>query len=209
MIVTKVEPQKNSGFRVNVFVDDKYAFSLDETDAVHLGIKCGKVLTERDIENCKMECNFSKAREKAFDILGRKPLSKKELCGKLCEKGYDEAVVTEVINELEELGYINDYDYAMLFLEHCMEKMWGGKKIRYEMSRRGIDHDIIEEILAGNDEYDRLEEIKEVIISRYSSRDLTDMKTKASVTRYFASRGFDFSLINSALSAAIEELANE
>ncbi len=209
MKVTKVEPQKNCKFRVSVFVDDEYSFSLDETDAVRLGIKCGKVLSERDIENCIMECNFSKAREKAFDILSRKPLSAKELSGKLSEKGYDKAVILEVINELEELGYINDYDYAMLFFEHCKEKMWGAKKIRYEMSLRGIPGDIAEEILQDNDEYERIEEMKEIIISKYSSRDLGEMKTKASVVRYFASRGFDFSIINSALDAAIKELANE
>jgi len=162
-----------------------------------------------DIENCKMECDYSKAREKAFDMLSGRSLSKKELCEKLSRKGYDEAVVVEVANELEELGYINDYDYAMLFMEHCREKMWGSKKIRYEMNQRGISNDIIEEILSECNEYDMLDEIKEIIISRYSSRDLTDMKTKASAVRYFASRGFDFSLINSAISAAIEELANE
>ena len=209
MRVTKVEPQKNSKSRVSVFVDNEYAFSLDETDAVHLGIKAGRELSENDIRNCIMECNYSKAREKAFDILSRRPLSSKELDEKLTEKGYDEAVVAEVINELEDLGYINDYDYAVLFMEHCREKMWGEKKIRYEMSRRGISNEIAEEVLSVNDEYGRLEEMKEIIISKYSSRDLNDMKTKASVVRYFASRGFDFSLINSALAAAVEELANE
>jgi len=209
MTVTGVEPQKNSKSRVSIFVDGKYAFSLDETDAVRMGIKCGRELTDRDIENCKMECDYSKAREKAFDMLSGRSLSKKELCEKLSRKGYDEAVVVEVANELEELGYINDYDYAMLFMEHCREKMWGSKKIRYEMNQRGISNDIIEEILSECNEYDMLDEIKEIIISRYSSRDLTDMKTKASAVRYFASRRFDFSLINSAISAAIEELANE
>lgn len=209
MKVTKVEPQKHIKSRVSVFVDDKYMFSLDETDAFRLGIKCGKELNDRDIENCIMECNFSKARDKAFDILSRRPLSKKELGDKLCEKGYDEIIISEVINELETLGYIDDYDYAMLFLEHCNEKMWGIKKIRYEMSHRGISHEIIEDVLSSQNEYERIEEMRDIIISRYAQRNLSDMKTKASVTRYFASRGFDFSLINSALNAAIEELSNE
>ena len=44
--------------------------------------------------------------------------------------------------------------------------------------------------------------------TKYGSEDLTDMKIKARVTRYFASRGFDFSKIDSALRRAIEQIEN-
>ena len=77
------------------------------------------------------------------------------------------------------------------------------------MSMKGISAQIVDELLASVNEYDRLDEIKEMIITKYSGRNLSDIKTKAAVTRYFASRGFEFSLINSALSAAIKELTDE
>ena len=209
MKVTDVTPQKNNTHRVSVFVDNEYAFSLDETDAVLLKIKVGRELTKADIDRCIMECNYTKARDKAFEILSRKPLCCKELEDKLFAKGYDNAIVAEVVRELEDLGYLSDTDYATLFLEHCRAKMWGKKKIRYEMKQKGIESGIIEDVLADIDEDDSLCDVTETIISKYGREDLTDMKVKAKITRYFASRGFDFSLIDKGIRRAIEVIDNE
>lgn len=203
MKITEVVPQKNTKHRVSVFVDNKYAFSLDETDAVFMKIKPGREITQSEIQNCIMEGNFTKARDCALGILSSKPITEKLLCDKLSEKGYDEAVVTEVVRELSELGYVNDYDYAALFLEHCVSKMWGRSKIKYEMKQKGIDDRIVEEILDNFDDADLTDDMTDAIISKYGSDDLTDIKTKARVTRYFASRGFGFSEIDAALRRAI------
>lgn len=209
MKVTDVTVQKNNKHRVSVFVDNEYAFSLDETDAVLMKIKPGRELTRSDIDRCIMESGYTKARDKAFEILSHKPLSKKELEDKLSEKGYDKAIVFEVTEELSSLGYINDRDYAALFMEHCMSKMWGKKKIRYEMKQKGLCDEIINEALCELEEDDMEDEMTELIISRYGRDDLTDMKTKMRITRYFASRGFDFSVIDKAIRKAIEVMNNE
>ena len=209
MKVTEISPQKNNKHRISVFVDGKYAFSLDETDAVRLKIKVGRELSEKDVENCIMESGYSKARENAFDILSRKPVTKKELSEKLSQKGYDDAVVFEVIEELSVLGYLDDEEYARLYLESCRMKLWGDKKIRYEMHQKGISDDIISLVLDENSDEDETDEIVRTIIAKYGSSDLTDIKTKARVTRYLASRGFDFSLINTCINKATKEVLQD
>lgn len=209
MKVTDVTVQKNNKHRVSVFVDNEYAFSLDETDAVVFKIKPGRELSQSELDRCIMESGFTKALGKAFDMLSRKPYSRKELADKLSQSGYDEAIVFEVAEELESLGYINDTDYAALFLEHCTSKMWGKKKIRYEMKQKGLSDEIIAEALGALDDDDTEEEMTDMILARYRGEDLTDMKTKARITRYFASRGFDFALIDKAIRKAIEVTGNE
>ena len=209
MKVTDVTPQKNNNHRVSVFVDNEYAFSLDGADSLAMGIKPGRELTKEDIEKCKWECNYTKARDKALDVLSRKPISQKDLAKKLLEKGYDAEVSDKVIAELSDLGYVNDFDYAALFLEHCRTKMWGTKKIKYEMKQKGIPDSIISDILSDYEEYSLEEEITAMIISKYSGDDFSDMKTKAKVTRYLASRGFDFSMIDRCIRKAMEELSYE
>ena len=209
MKVTDVTVQKNNKHRVSVFVDNEYAFSLDETDAVALKIKPGRELSQSELERCRMESGFTKARDKAFDMLSRKPYSRKELSDKLSKSGYDKAIVFEVAEELESLGYINDADYAALFLEHCLSKMWGKKKIRFEMKQKGLADEIIAEAIGSLDEENTEEEMTDMILARYRGEDLTDMKTKARITRYFASRGFDFALIDKAIRKAIEVTGNE
>lgn len=209
MKVTDVTVQKNNKHRVSVFVDNEYAFSLDETDAVVFKIKPGRELSQSELDRCIMESGFTKVLGKAFDMLSRKPYSRKELQDKLGQSGYDEAIVFEVAEELESLGYINDTDYAALFLEHCISKMWGKKKIRYEMKQKGLSDEIIAEALGALDDDDTEEEMTDMILARYRGEDMTDIKTKARITRYFASRGFDFAMIDKAIRKAIEVTGNE
>ena len=209
MKVTDVTVQKNNKHRVSVFVDNEYAFSLDETDAVAFKIKPGRELSQSELERCRMESCFTKALAKAFDMLSRKPYSRKELSEKLSKSGYDEAIVFEVAEELESLGYINDADYAALFLEHCLSKMWGKKKIRFEMKQKGLADEIIAEAIGSLDDENTEEEMTDMILARYRGEDMTDMKTKARITRYFASRGFDFAIIDKAIRKAIEVTGNE
>lgn len=143
MKVTDITQQKHNKERVSVFVDDKYAFSLDEVDAVRLKIKIGTELSEKDIEKCCMESNLSKAMKKAFNILSVKPMTCRELEKKLAEKGYDEAVTSVAVAELEDMGYLNDYEYACMYIEFAAQKCHGERKIRYELAHRGVDADVI------------------------------------------------------------------
>lgn len=209
MTVTNVEIQKNNKNRVSIFADGEYAFSLDGTDALRMGIKKGRVLSEEDVRVCLEECEYSKAREKAFDIISRKLVSSKELALALSKKGYDDVIIQRVTHEMESLGYIDDAYYAEMFLESCMAKTWGRRKIVYELKQKGISAEIISELDDKLREMYDDDEIKDIIISRYGSEDLLDIKVKARITRYFASRGFDFSDINTAICRAKEELSDE
>lgn len=207
--ITEVSPQKNNGLKVNVFVDGKYSFSLDGADAALRGIKPGKELTEKDIENLLMDSQFAKARDKALNILSRKSITSHDLGAKLAEKGYEDIVICEVIKDLESLGYIDDESYASMYLEYCLEKMWGKKKITYEMKQKGISDEIIEMVLGAYEDETALEQMTEVIKQKYMHLCLSDPKTKAKISRYFASRGFDFSQINTAINIVAKENSDE
>ena len=76
------------------------------------------------------------------------------------------------------------------------------------MKQKGLSDEVINECLADYEDESIDDEMTELIISKYGSEDLTDMKIKARVTRFFASRGFDFSKIDSALRRAIEQIEN-
>lgn len=209
MKVTDVSPQKNNSMRVSVFVDGEYRFSLDTAEAVLKGIKVGKELSSKDIKNLLMDSEFSKARDYALNILSIKSISSSELLEKIMKKGYDEIIGCEVINELTDLGYIDDEAYANLFLEYCTEKIWGKKKIRFEMKQKGLSDEIIENVLLGFSDDDQLENMVEIINSKYGHEDISDIKIKNRIISYFVSRGFDFSKADAAIKLASEEISDE
>lgn len=198
MKITEVSPQKNNPQRVNVYADGEYVFSLDEVDALVMGIKPGREITDTDLKNCLFESQFSKAKSKAMEILSRKPLSKHMLADELQKKEYDEVVIAEVINEFESLGYLDDYSYAMLYIEYAASKIWGEKKIRYELSAKGVDPNTVEDAICAS-QLPGTEEIAELIKQKYAGEDTDDIKVKQRIFRFFAGRGFDFSLVEKAL----------
>ena len=123
MIITEVSAQKNNPQRVNVHADGEYILSLDAVDAIVLGIKPGREISRRELDNLLFESQFGKAKSKALDILSRKNVTAKMLKDELYGKGYEDAVVCEVINELEDLGYINDLSFSLMYIEGASGKL--------------------------------------------------------------------------------------
>jgi regulatory protein len=205
MEITDIQVQKKNKHRVSVFVDNEYSFSLDEIDCIRLQIKTGKKVTPEDIKKYNLESNLSKARNKALDIISRRDICERELKNKLRDKGYDEMITDIVIDELSALGYIDDYEYALKFIEEAIHLKSNGRiKIKYDLSKKGVSEDIIRKALSEFDE-DPAEMIAEIISSRYSGVDLNDFKNKQKITRYLAGRGYDFSEINEGIRRAKED----
>ncbi|MBQ8588582.1 MAG: hypothetical protein IJ454_04230, partial [Clostridia bacterium] len=69
MKITEVSPQKNNPGRVSVYSEGEYILSLDAVDAVVLGIKVGREISEKELNNLLFESQFGKAKAKALDIL--------------------------------------------------------------------------------------------------------------------------------------------
>lgn len=199
MTVTDVTPQKKNTSRVNVFADGKYLFSMDEVDAVNLGIKKGAELTEDELALCLKYSGVAKAKDKALDIISHKAVTRKMLFDLLLQKGFSAEDITDVCDELENLGYIDDYAFAQLFMEYAEQKMWGTRKIRYELMQKGVSADIAEDVLS-EFELPTPEKLAGSIIAKYGASDLSDIKVRQKITRYYAARGFDFDIIKSALS---------
>ncbi len=204
MKITDVTPQQKNKNRVSVFVDGEYSFSLDGADALRLGVKTGAQITEKDIEIYNLESNLSKAKSKAFDIVARKMVTEHELRTKLTDKGYDEMICDIVIETMREYNYINDADYCVSFFDYAKSKGWGKLKIRAELKRRGVDEATVAASMA---EYNDCPEqrIYDILCRKFEDADLKDYKQKQKVLRFFASRGFDFDSIQSAVSRFISE----
>ena len=198
MKITEVSGQKNNPSRVNVYLDGEYVLSLDEVDALTLGIKEGIEIDEQKLKNLLFESQFGKAKAKALDILSKKSVTSHMLSDLLIKKGYDKIVVCEVIEEFTSLGYIDDLNFAHLFMEYAAEKIWGKNKIVYELKQKGIDKNTIEDVLY---KYPLADEnvLCEYIGRKYAGEDFSDPKVKAKCVRHIVSRGFDFGVAQRAL----------
>ena len=93
--------------------------------------------------------------EKAVTLLSYRAHSRKELSDKLKHKtGCNDAELEEVLDRLEELGFLNDRTYASSVVRSCARKGYGAQRALSELARRGIPKELREEALADMPETD-------------------------------------------------------
>lgn len=202
--------------KIKLYKGSTYCLSLENGERLYLGENIIAdysldTLTDYDedfFDEIKEKHILTKAKKHALYCLGRKSYCYGEMNAKL-EKLYGEDIAVEVCDYLEELGYINDENYANDFAEYAiLRKKWGVFKARFEMQKRGIDKDLIENVLAeyGSEDYE--EQITEVLQTRFANK----LETEKEVQRafgYFMRRGYNYSDVRRCIKAEIDRLNSE
>jgi len=144
--------------------------------------------------------------EKAVSLLNYRAHSRKELADKLKQKtGCGDAELNEVLDRLEELGFLNDRTYAAAVVRSCARKGYGAQRALSELSRRGIPKELREEALAEMPEDSgALERLIRAKLKNPSDRDEVRKVTAAMVRR-----GFSWDEIRRAMDNAQCEMIHE
>src|SRR3989344_7266083 len=77
-IVTSLKPQRDKK-RVNVYLDNEFAFGIDLDNLVKFGIKIEKEFSKEEIDRIIHEAEFHKTFAKLLNFATLRPRSKKEI----------------------------------------------------------------------------------------------------------------------------------
>lgn len=89
------------------------------------------------------------ARDAALNLLSYRARSVAEMEGRLGKKGFEGAVVAEVVSWLLDLGYLDDREFARQFLDERLRRRPRGPfALVREMQKRGVERGLAEEVLA-------------------------------------------------------------
>ena len=102
---------------------------------------------EEEAEGLLASVRRSKLKEKTIALLARKPMSRRELERKLGEWEADEQECAEICSRMEELGFLNDREYAARVVRHYSGKGYGARKLRDELYHRGVPREFWDEAL--------------------------------------------------------------
>ena len=179
--------------RVNVFVDDKFSFSLDISQVVDLKIKVGLLVSAADLAEFKKASEFGKLYQRALEWVLVRPRSERELRDylykKIYEKKLDKNYIDRIIEKLKDKKYVDDLKFAEYYVENRFSKKGISlKRLKMELLKKGVSKEIIEEVLAGSSRNEE-EEIKKVILKKRSKYD--DEK----LTAYLVRQGFQYDLV--------------
>ena len=133
--------------RLAIFFDDVFDFSVDEETMLRHKLRVGQKFTPEQYEELRSETQYQKAKEKAFSLLSFKSFTRKQL-GERLTKDFSEDCVEEVLDRLEELGLLNDADYAARCARDLFSiKHYAPTRVRQELAARGIGSNDIEDVM--------------------------------------------------------------
>jgi regulatory protein len=176
----------------------------------------GKQLTEEQIKEMKSESEVILAKEIAYRFISYKPRTLKEVSDKLKAKGFQSDLVSKVVEELRNYGFINDLEYARNFvLNRSRSKTLGELALRRELLSKGISSEIVDEVLSERenliDEFEialdlaqgKLKQIKS-LKKRKKGRD----EYKRRIYEFLLRRGFKFETINRVMREIFDDFEN-
>ena len=212
MKITNLSTQQRDPNRINVFVDDKYRFSLDVSQVVSLGVKIGREYDEQELAELEQESQFGKLYGRALEYCLMRPHSAREVrdylwrktratryrskkTGELKERpGVSQALVDRVYERLVEKAYIDDEKFTRYWVENRNQtKGMSQRKLEAELRAKGVANDIIERNLRDSlrNDTDELQKI----IAKKRRRYPDEQK----FMQYLACQGFSFDDIKTAL----------
>ncbi len=149
--ITRLEVQKKNKERVNVYLDDEYAFGVSMTLALTL-IR-GQWLSDEEIAGLKQQDEYDRAYNLGVRFLGHRPRSVAEMERHLGKKEFSAAAIAFAVEKLRARGYLDDQDFARFWVDNRMRfRPRGVYGLRYELRQKGLDDEVIDQALADIDE---------------------------------------------------------
>lgn len=197
-IITSIEAQKKNKDRVNIFIDNEFAFACSNELIYSHGLKKGIQVDTKSLEEVVKADNYIKGKTAALRYIERAMKTKKQVEDMLYKKEMAEETVNKVIEFLESYAFIDDKRYAESFIKQKLKES-GKNKIKYDLLKKGIDEELIKELLDEVSSEDEsavalaLAEKKARILGK-SEKDKGKLLGK--VTKYLLSKGYTYDLIN-------------
>lgn len=205
-IITKIEVGKRNKERVNIYIDNEYAFSISAELVYKENIKVKDEINVERLKKLADEDNYIKCKNSALKIIERTYKSEKELRDKLVLKGYDDHIIKQTINFLREYNLLNDTNYAKMYVKDRSRNQ-GKNKIKYKLIQKGIDENIIEEELNKIDKDEIKKVVYEMALKKYrvlSKRENDNYKLTQKLYRFLMGKGYDYDLIKDVVKSIVK-----
>lgn len=203
--ITAMRAGKRRAKRVNMFLDGRFAFSLEAKVVAEEGLQVGQELSTSQIEALAMSDKFDRCLDAANRFLSYRPRSESELRERLHRRGFDGDSVEAAIARLKEQGLVDDVAFAQFWKDNresfSPRSQW---LTRLELRRRGVASDIIDRVAGDVDDNDSA---YRAALGKAGHLPLSDYQSfRRRLGEYLKRRGFDYGVINHTVRRIWQEL---
>ena len=190
MIVTEVEAWTKTKYKIEL--DGKFAFVLYKGELSRFSVQKGKELPEETVREIKEKVLAKRAKARALHLLNAAPRTEAELKRKLEEGLYPKEITEQAIAYVKSFGYINDYRYALNFIE-CRQEKKSRREIQALLAQKGLDPETaacaMEEAYAEKGDQ---EAIRKILERKHFTEIMEDPERLQKVFGYLARKGFRY-----------------
>lgn len=184
---------------------DGQSYRITTFDYNRLAIEQGEEVSEDTINELILSESRLACIQKAFVHLSYGDLSKKRLSEKL-RRAFSSEICTEVVDLLEERGYINDLRLAERYADNYYSiRSYGPLRIKQELHSKGFSRDIIETVLEPYISMDHREKVQELLEQKFKNIRCGDYTIKKKAAAWLNRQGYSWSDISDVLSTFFQE----
>ena len=199
MRISKLSASQRKKGRVLVHLDSGDILRVGESEVVSQGLCAGMELDGAALAALEDAARRRQVRERAMDLLSLRPMSRRELTGKLTAKGADLQAAEDAADWLEGLGLLDDESYARTLVRHYAGKGYGPYRIEQELYPRGVPRAFWE---AAAEEAPGPERgILAFLGKKWRPEELEDPKVRKKASDALARRGYRWEDISAGLRA--------
>jgi regulatory protein len=154
--------------KARVWVDGEFWAEIDADVVAERGLREGVALEAEELEEVRVAGERALAMSRALHFLGYRARSRKEVRDRLRRYGYGEETVEGILERLEELGYLDDEEFARAAAREKARR-YGPRRVGAELRRSGVDPELAQEVVEGEfAERSELEEARSQAARRYN-----------------------------------------
>ena len=148
---------------------------------------------------------LEKIKSYALKLISMYPRTVKEIFSKLKNKNFDDKSIEIIIEELIEENYLNDGEYAVIWLKNQLRNRPCGRMLCVKLMRnKGLDQKIIDKTLAERYSDERETELANDLAEKKRKNLLgekikTNKKIESKITFYLKGKGFASDIIYQSL----------
>ena len=193
--ITAIRAGRGRQQRVNIFLDGKFAFSLEAELAAKEGLQIGQELASSQIEALAGSDRFHRCLNTAARYLSYRPRSESELRDRLQRRGFDADSIGVVIGRLKETGVVDDIAFARFWKENRETFSPRSQRLtKVELRQKGVAADVIDRIAGVVDDDNSA---YRAALGKARSLSLSDYQGfRRRLGEYLKRRGFGYEVIH-------------
>ena len=184
------------GKKYKVYINDELFCLLYKGDLKKLNIEEGKTLSENEY-NALLEMLYNRAKERALYIIEGAYKTKKQIRDKLADSSYPELIIDKVICFLQEYNFVNDYEYACMYIDYKSNQK-SKKQIIQDLYQKGISKNDINNAIEDKQLNDE-KSLKNIVQKKINSYNIEDKSELNKLYQFLLRKGYSYTDINNIL----------